>query len=131
MKALIGAVAVAAMFATSAMAQTATPVPQQAAASGSRCPELAPEPTFPDGATATTEQVAAGEALYQSWSEAARLNVQCRRTEYEELVTLAQTRREEHNQAAARLNALTNSWVAERDEYCARPRTRCEAPPAQ
>lgn len=127
MRVFLGAASAAVLIVTSAFAQPSeTPASPPAAAS--RCPELAPDPSLPDGATATAEQVSLAETLYQAWAEASRATIACRRAEYEEMVALAQARRDEHNTAAARVNTVTNSWVAEREEYCSRPRTRCSDP---
>jgi hypothetical protein len=128
MKLVLGAAIAAALILTPSAIPAAYAQSGEASASaGSRCPELAPEPVFPDGATATAEQVGVAEEAYQAWAETSRTTITCRRAEYEELVALAQTRREEHNAAAARLNAVTGAWVVEREEYCARPRTRCQS----
>ncbi len=138
MKLLKGALAAALMLSativpvSSAFAQASTPAPAASAAT-SRCGDLPADPTLPDGASANSQAIQAGDAAYQAWAEAVRTVVTCRRAEYEELLTIATARRDQHNQMAAKLNSLTAAWVVERDEYCARPRSRCEpaTPPAQ
>jgi hypothetical protein len=124
MKLFLSAASAAVLIVTSAFAQPAE-TPASPSAATSRCPDLAPDPALSDGATASADEVSLAETIYQAWAEASRATIACRRAEYDEMVRVAQSRRDEHNAAAERVNTVTNSWIAEREEYCNRPRTRC------
>lgn len=71
MKRLISAAAIASLLLTSAaFAQTdpaATPTPS--AVAGSQCAAVTAEPTLPDAATATPQQIQAGNTAYQAWRQ--------------------------------------------------------------
>lgn len=117
MKLLIGAAAAALLFAGSAMAQTATPTPPLAP---STCGAAPTAPTLPDGAHATSAQMDAGNAAYDTWAHAMQANVQCRRAEAEALRAQADARTTEYNGFAGTLNSTVASWQAEVAEYNAR-----------
>lgn len=116
MKVLIGAAVAALLFAGTAAAQTAT-APTLAP---SRCGEVPAAPTLPDGAHATSAQMATGNTTYDTWAHAMQANVQCRRTEAEELRAQADARTSEYNGYAAQLNQTVANWQAEVAEYNAR-----------
>lgn len=127
MKVLIGAAAAALLMTVSAAAQTTTPAPTTPTVTApvevppSRCPALTPAPTLPDGATATTADMEAGNVTYQTWATAYQSGVACRRTEVEELRAQEAARRTEYNAGAEVLNTTTTNWVAEAAEFNARP----------
>lgn len=95
---------------------------------GSRCPGFPPEPTLPDGATARNSRtMQEGDATYQTWGQAMQTVLECRRVEAEELRVAAlthETRVQEYNAAASRLNAIGQAWIAEAAEYNARTQPR-------
>lgn len=132
MKVLIGAAAAVMMFAAAAAAQTTAPTtttsPPAATAAASRCPALpATDLTgVPDGATATGEQMAAANTQYSAWSTSLVSVLECRKAEHDELLATLNARRAEYNAGKARLDAGNAAWTAESEEYCARPRMRCE-----
>lgn len=116
MKVLIGAAVAALLFAGSAVAQTTT-APTLAP---SRCGEAPVAPQLPDGAHATSAQMTAGNAAYDTWAHAMQANVQCRRAEAEELRAQADARTNEYNGFAGALNQTVANWQAEVAEYNAR-----------
>jgi hypothetical protein len=106
-----------------ASAQTAT-APAAAPIPASRCPGFPPEPVLPDGATArSSRQMQEAEQTYQQWGLDYQAVLACRRTEIEEMLPVVRTheaRANEYNTAARALNAFTQNWVAEVQEYCTR-----------
>lgn len=115
MKLLIGAAAAALLFAGTATAHTATPpLPP------SRCGAPPTAPTLPDGATASSAQVEAGNTAYNTWAPLMQANVQCRRAEAEEMRAQADARTTEYNGLASQLTTTVSSWQAEVAEYNAR-----------
>lgn len=126
MKLVLGAAAAVMMFATAALAQTETAPPAApAAAVTSTCAAIAPVPTLPDGAEATMDQVAEADNAYQTWATATQASLQCRRAEHAAAAAQADALLQQHNAGVASLNTTTQTWVAERAEFCARPRMRC------
>ena len=71
--------------------------------------------------------------VYLAWATSVQSVARCRAAEYEAALATARARRDEHNAAAERLNAVAALWTAQSDVYCARPRMRCErtTPPGQ
>lgn len=130
MKVVIGA-AIAAMFlAGAAFAQTETAPPQQPVAADSQCGVLTPEPALPDGVSTNNRDFNAGDAAYQNWGNAARTVLECRRAEIAQIEARLRGLLAEHNAGAARLNGLTEAWLAQRTAYCARDGIEChEAAP--
>lgn len=127
MKLVLGAAAAVMMFATAALAQTETTAPPAApaAVANSSCAAIAPVPTLPDGAEATMDQVAEADNAYQTWATATQASLQCRRAEHAQAAAQADALLQQHNAGVAALNTTTQTWVAERAEFCARPRMRC------
>jgi hypothetical protein len=122
MKILLGAAVAAFLTATPAMAQT-TPAP----ASGSSCAAIAASPTLPDGATATHEQMELANTAFQTWFQANRTALECRRAEVETARTRYEALRTEFNSGAEQLNTVNTTWqadVAEFNERNPRSRTR-------
>lgn len=134
MKVLTGVVAAVLLVASVATAQTTTPTPAGAApapaAAASRCPAVptAEPPTIPDGATASSEAMAAANQEYLAWSNAIITVLECRKTEYDELQATVAARANDYRAGKARLDANNATWTTESAEYCARPRSRCNAP---
>jgi hypothetical protein len=128
MKFVLGAAAAALVLVGAAMAQT-TPAP--AAVPPSSCPAAAQDPTFPDGATAGPQALTAGEEAYRTWATAVQATQQCLRGEREQHQAIADARVAEYNALNERVRAVNQAWAAERQEFCARPRVRCEANPQQ
>lgn len=124
MKVLTAGVAALVLFAAAAAAQT--PPASTPAALPSQCPPVPAEPTLPDGAMAESAAMDNADAAYGAWSRAMQANIQCRLGEYELHTRTAQQRREEHNAAVEKLNAVTGAWRAQISEFCNRPRQRCE-----
>lgn len=127
MKFVLGAAAAVMLMAGVALAQTETPAP--AAPAGppavSSCAAVPAEPTVPDGATATNEQVNAFNTAYQAWAATATSAIACRRAEVQSTQAAAQSLLEQHNALAQRINALAANWQTESAEYCGRRGNRC------
>lgn len=119
------AVAFAALVsATAASAQTTAPAAPTPPIPPSRCPGFPSPPTLPDGATArNSREMMAADAAFQEWARAVQTVLECRRVEADELRIQALTheaRVTEYNEAATRLNSLSQAWSEEAAEYNAR-----------
>lgn len=130
MKVLIGAAAAMMLFAAAASAQDA-PAASTAPVAPSACGDLPPDPALPDGATVDSAGMDAANTIYLAWATSVQSVARCRAAEYEAALATARARRDEHNAAAERLNAVGVQWTAQSEIYCARPRMRCERTPAQ
>jgi hypothetical protein len=125
MKVVLGAAAAVMLFAGVALAQTEGVAPAGPPVQ-SRCGEVEAEPSIPDGAVATNRAINAANDAYIAWGTAARAVLECRRAEVAELDARSHALLEQHNAAVGRVNALTATWVAEQQEYCARDGVTCE-----
>jgi hypothetical protein len=121
MKFLLGALA-ALIIATPAMAQTEPAAPADAAATA--CGATQAPPTLPDGATADNDAMHAANAAYESWAEANRAVLQCRRIEVEGLNARVAALRAEYNAGVDRMNATIAAWEADVTEYNERNQER-------
>ena len=124
MKLLIGGTAVAMLLAGAAFAQT-EPAAPVAPAANSQCADVGSEPTLPDGTSANNRAMMAGDTAYQAWAQTARASLQCRRSELDLLRAREQALVEESNTLAARVNGLSERWVASRTAYCDRDGVEC------
>ncbi len=122
MKVVIGAAIAAMLLAGAAFAQTEAAPP---VAADSQCGVLSPEPPLPDGASTSNRDFNAGDAAYQNWGNAARTVLECRRAEIAQIEARLRALLVEHNAGAARLNGLTEAWLAQRTAYCAREGIEC------
>jgi hypothetical protein len=106
MRILLGAAVCALLLAAPAAAQTTPAAP----VAPSPCGELPTLPTLPDGATATREQMEAGNAAFLAWFEQYSANVRCRHDEASALRAQYDARVAEHNAAVEGLTAANESW---------------------
>lgn len=127
MRILIGALA-ALSIASAAFAQTEqAPAPAApAVASGTQCPAVGPEPTLPDAATATAQSIQAANTAYSTWGAAAQESLRCRQAEVQAEQARVAAKTEEYNVIVRRVNALTQTWTATANAYCARDGVRCQ-----
>lgn len=118
MKFLIGVAAATLLMAAPALAQTPTDVPEV-------CTGFAAAPTFPDGATAEPDALAAADQQFQAWHNAGAAKLGQCRAEIEATRARLATMEAAHNQAVGVLNGGRDAWAAEVEEYNARaPRNR-------
>ncbi len=131
MKHVISAAALASVLLVGAAFAQTDPAPAAAAtvAANSQCAALTAEPTLPDAATATPQQIQAGNTAYQTWATAAQQVIQCRHAEVEQAQARLTALTEEHNAIVRRINTLTQSWGATTTAYCARDGVRCTQDP--
>lgn len=126
MRIFVGAAAAVLIMTGVALAQTeggATPAPAV-----SQCAAAQPAPTPPDGATAAVDEINAFNTTYQAWGESVRAVLMCRQAEFRELEVRTQSLLAQHNEMARALNATTEAWRIESEEFCARRGSRCETP---
>lgn len=109
MKRLIGAAAMALLFAAPAAAQ-AQPAP-------SNCSDFAPAPTLPDGATADREAIEVGNTQYQTWGQARLAKLQLCRAEIEALRAQLLTFEQSYNSNNGELGTVVTNWQAEVAEF--------------
>lgn len=119
MKAALGAAAAMLMFAGTAWAQNTSPTPP---APSANCSGFAPAPTLPDGATANSRQMNAGNESYQSWGQARIAKLQACRADIEALRTQLNALEQAYIAANTELNAVTQAWQTEAAEYNGRTR---------
>jgi len=103
------------MFASQALAETATapakPVPP------SRCGEVPASPPVPDGATVDRKAMAAANQAYTVWATAAKAVLDCRRAEVEEVRAREAALTAEYNAGVDQLNGVANAFVAEAEKF--------------
>ena len=124
MRILIGAAVAAFLIAAPAAAQDTTAQPPLA----SRCGDIPPAPTFPDGARASASAMERGQEAYTAWRAGVDSAVACRnaemttwRTQYEAIGA----RNEADATAAA---GVVAGWSAELQEYNDRQNRRSNRP---
>lgn len=115
-------VAAAVMMLSAGVASAQNTPPAQPPAPSANCSGFAPAPTFPDGATATSRQMNAGNELYQSWGQARIAKLQACRADVEALRAQLNVLEQAYVAANTELNAVTQSWQAEAAEYNGRTR---------
>ncbi len=113
MRLLIGAAAMALLFAAPAAAQ-AQPAP-------SNCSDFAPAPTLPDGATADREAIEAANTQFEAWGQARIAKLQLCRTEIEALRAQLAPMEQSYNSSTVELNSLHTTWRVEVEEFNGRP----------
>lgn len=129
MRIMVGAAVAAMMLAGVALAQTEGETAQPpAVVAQTQCPAADPAPSPPDGATADVETVNAYNSAYQTWGEGLRAALQCRQAEIRQLDAERESLVAQHNELARVLNATTEAWRVESEEFCARRGSRCEQP---
>lgn len=126
--AMIAAAAVL-MAGAPAFAQTPgaleTPAASSATADpGPTCSGFAPAPTLPDGATATQEQMTAGDQQYQGWGQPLLAKLQQCRDEILAMRAQLQAREAAFNANNTTLRSVSDAWQADVAEFNARPPRR-------
>lgn len=126
MKYLLAACAAAFALSASAFAEVAAPAqpaaPPLPPATASQCTTALPaDPTFPDGATANSRAMDAGNTAYQAWAEGFRAVYECNRTEYQQALANLRARQATMEGLNAKVSSLTAAWEAEVTEFNARP----------
>ena len=112
MKVLLGAAVAAFLIATSAAAQTPTVT--------ANCSGFAAAPTLPDGATANSRQMMAGNDQYQAWGTERIAKLQSCRADIDAMRTQLNALEEAFNTANGEIRSVTEAWEAEVAEYNAR-----------
>lgn len=125
MRLIAGAVFAALVLAGTAVAQpTEAPAPATTPAAPpavTACGALPPAPTgFPDGASATPQQMAAANATFTTWMTATTEGLACRRDEASAAIARATSLRDQFNDANASVGATRTSWATEVEEFNAR-----------
>jgi|CXWL01.1.fsa_nt_gi Skp family chaperone for outer membrane proteins len=114
MRILIGAVAMALIFAAPPASAQAQPAP-------SNCSDFAPVPTLPDGATADRDAIEAGNTQYESWGHARLAKLQLCRADIEALRAQLVPLEQSYNSNTEELNTVVANWQVEVAEFNARP----------
>jgi hypothetical protein len=122
MKVIVGAALSAFLLAGTALAQPAeTPATPPAAPAGppaqSACAAVAPPPTLPDGASATAQQMTAGNEAFNAWITTANTSLTCRREEAQAAIARAESLRDQFNATAQSITTTRDAWLADVNEY--------------
>jgi hypothetical protein len=120
MKTLALALVGAALLATPALAQTEPAALAAPAAATSRCGDLPPSPTIPDGATANRRTMTAAGEAFNAWGPQAQAIQTCRRAEAEEARQRADALAAQFNANNSELRRVSDAMVAEMAEFNAR-----------
>lgn len=124
MKLITGAAAAALVLASTALAQTpqTPPTPAPAAvALTANCSGFAPAPTLPDGATASRDEIAAGNTAYDTWGQARLAKLRLCRADIEALRAQLIPLEQAYTASNTELGGIVTSWQAEVAEFNARP----------
>lgn len=126
MRMILGAAVAALIMAGTAAAQTEeTPAAPPAPPAESACAAPPAIPTdLPDGAEANAQQMTDGNTAFNTWMEATNAALECRRNEAAAAIHRANSLRDQFNEANQAAAAARDGWVAEVEEFNARPQGR-------
>lgn len=111
----------AVVMSANAWAQDTTTPPPAPVVPPSTCAAVTQAPAAPDGATATTAQMQAGAAAFETWRASEQTTINCRRAEAEGLRLQAAARADEYRAAQADNQARATAFQAQIAIFEARP----------